>query len=250
MRQVYNHGKLKRVGVCIYCGEEGLVTNEHVFPEAWYPEDTPIDVWRWQVPACYPCNHDKYGVKESKVFPFMAMGTEPLTPGAKGIGEKAWRAMDPDAASNARDRGYREKLRALMRHRLSATPVHELAEGAARHGMQQTNDNVMVTYVLDVDLLPVIGKIARGIVYIAAGGARVNENFVVRPFREWSKVPPIFKGMIAQETYSCGPGIIIDMIRIEPYPPCSFMQIRIWGDTYVWFVAITPKGSSDSEQEL
>jgi len=49
--------KRKQNGVCIFCGKESEVTDEHIFPESWYPDDTPKDLWLWQGPACYACNH-------------------------------------------------------------------------------------------------------------------------------------------------------------------------------------------------
>ena len=42
------------------------------------------------------------------------------------------------------------------------------------------------------DILPVIGKIARGFIYIDSG-QRVTDDFVVKVFRELSAVPDVFR---------------------------------------------------------
>jgi len=38
---------------CVHCLEyfEEL-TSDHVLPKAWYPDDTPDNLEKWQVPAC------------------------------------------------------------------------------------------------------------------------------------------------------------------------------------------------------
>ena len=233
--------KLKRKanGICIFCGTEGEITDEHVFPEAWYPDDTPPDLWRWQAPACYKCNHDHYGMREAKVFPFLAMTAEPHHPGAKGIAERAFRAADQNAGKKPKDKKMRANLRELMAKRMEVVRSSDVPEGADYLGFRHQQDELLSTFVHEHDLLPVIGKIARGIIYLDCG-QRVDERFTVRLFRELSKVPPMFLGMTATVTYSCGPGIVVDLVKIKPYPPISFMQIRIW-DTHVWYAAVIPK---------
>ena len=231
--------KRKRDGECAFCGARGVVTDEHVFPLSWYPADTPSDIWKWRAPSCVECNNKKYAPKELRVFPFLAMSTDPDAPGAKGIAEKAWRAADGSAASSERDREARARLRELMKQRMEVIKSNDVAEGADYLGWRHHADEVLSTYVNESDILPVIGKIARGFVYIDSG-KRVPDGYVVKVFRELSNVPVEFRGMTAHETAMCGPGIKVDIVRINPYPPTSFMQITIW-DTHVWYVIVQPK---------
>jgi hypothetical protein len=233
--------KQKREGECVFCGAAGGVTDEHVFPEAWYPDDTPPDLWKWQVPSCWACNHDKYGTKESRVFPFLGMSAEPYHPGAKGIGDRAFRAADESLGKRPKDRESRARVRELMRERMNWIRAQDVPEGADNLGWRHQASKLLGTYVRAEDLLPVIGKIARGIIYIDSG-KRVEDDYTVKVFRELSNVPPVFRGMTANVTYSCGPGIVVDMVRVGGYyPPFCFMQIRIWGDTHVWYVGVIPK---------
>jgi len=38
-------------GRCIHCLEEfSSLTSDHVFPDSWYPETTPDNLEKWQMP--------------------------------------------------------------------------------------------------------------------------------------------------------------------------------------------------------
>jgi hypothetical protein len=217
-------GKEKRHGVCVFCGAVAEVTDEHVFPEAWYPDDTPPDVWKWQVPSCYACNHEKYGKRESRIFPFLGMTAETDHAGAKGIGERAFRAADESLGKKPKDKKSRARVRELMKERAQVIRPDEVPEGADHLGWRHQATSLLSTYVHESDMLPVIGKIARGVIYIDSG-RRVEDDYSVKVWRELSKVPAVFLGMTANVTYSCGPGIVVDMVRVaDHYPPMCFMR--------------------------
>jgi hypothetical protein len=94
-------------GRCVHCGDEFMaLTGDHVFPEGWYPEDTPQNMEKWQAPSCESCNA-KYGKIEKRLLEILALGTDPRLPGAKGVAEKALRSFDPAAAKSPRDLAHR-----------------------------------------------------------------------------------------------------------------------------------------------
>ncbi|MBW3565470.1 MAG: HNH endonuclease [Acidobacteria bacterium] len=231
----------KQYGVCTFCGKEGEVTDEHIFPESWYPDDTPKNEPKWIAPSCYECNHVKYAPKEARIFPFLAMTAEPDHPGAKGIGQRGFRAADETQGKNDRDKAARARVRELMRERMQIVKPHEVAEGADYLGWRHQNNELLTTYVKEEDILPVIGKIARGVMYLVAG-KRVDERYSVHPFRELSKVPSKFKDRKSDYSTSCGPGIVVDIAFFQPHlePPAGFLQMKVW-DTHIWYVAIIPK---------
>ena len=183
----------KANGICIFCGVRGEVTDEHIFPLSWYPDDTPADIWKWQAPSCFACNNKKYAPKELRVFPFLAMSTDPEMPGAKGIAERAWRAADTSAGKSDKEKEARSRLRELMRKRLESLKPEDVTEGADYLGWRHQTDELVATHVKAEDILPVIGKIARGFIYIDSG-QRVTDEFVVKVFRELSAVPDVFRG--------------------------------------------------------
>jgi len=46
---------------CVHCLRFfKVLTSDHVFPVSWYPETTPDNLEKWQMPSCKKCN-EKYG---------------------------------------------------------------------------------------------------------------------------------------------------------------------------------------------
>jgi hypothetical protein len=46
--------KSKKLGVCVYCGNQGVVTNDHVPPKCLFPPEKRVNLIT--VAACEPCN--------------------------------------------------------------------------------------------------------------------------------------------------------------------------------------------------
>lgn len=85
-----------KIGTCAYCGADGVeVTDDHVFPDSWYPDDHPPSE-RLLVPSCSPCNH-RYGQLEERMFlPLTQMLHDPR---AEALQKRAQRTADPSAGS-------------------------------------------------------------------------------------------------------------------------------------------------------
>lgn len=231
--------KRKVNGICIFCGTEGEVTDEHIFPESWYPDDTPPNTPKWKAPSCKRCNNDYYGKRESNVFPFLAMTAEPNHPGARGIAERGFKAADESRGKDARGKAARAHTLELMRARAKLEKSRDIPEGADYLGWRHQYPNLLTTYVREEDILPVIGKIARGVLYLVTG-ERIDERFSVKPFRELSAIPPVFQGHAPNETKSCGPGVKAEIFFLPQLPKvCSLTQLTIW-DTHVWYVLVIP----------
>jgi len=231
----------KANGTCIFCGAEGEVTDEHIFPESWYPTDTPPNTPKWKAPSCYNCNHKKYAPIETRIFPFLAMTAEPDHPGAKGIADRGFRAADEAAGSSERDRGARRSVLNKMRDRAEVIRSEDVPEGSDHLGWRHQYQTLLTTSVDINDMLAVIGKIARGVIYLASG-ERVDKRYSVHPDPKLSNVPPEFKDIQAHATLEAGPGIKADILSLMPHfaSPACFMQITIW-DTLVWYIWIVPK---------
>jgi hypothetical protein len=55
-------------GRCVHCRKEVPERNwDHVFPKSWYPDTTPQNLEKWQIPSCIPCNR-KYGKIEEDLI--------------------------------------------------------------------------------------------------------------------------------------------------------------------------------------
>lgn len=98
-------------GRCVHCLKTcDTLTSDHVFPRSWYPETTPNDLEKWQMPACKKCNK-KYGKIENYLLLRFGLCLDRNQEGAKGIPEKALRSINPKAGKNIKDSYHRQKIR-------------------------------------------------------------------------------------------------------------------------------------------
>jgi hypothetical protein len=102
-------------GICAHCLQfSDDLTWDHVFPQAWYPETTPLDLEKWKMPACQDCNA-RFGRLERDLLVRLGLCVPPATAATAGIVEKVLRGLDPNAASSKRDR----RARAADRERIT-----------------------------------------------------------------------------------------------------------------------------------
>lgn len=110
-------------GKCVHCLRDPVERNwDHVFPESWYPESTPPNLAKWQVPSCIQCNSD-LGRIEKEFFVRIALCLDPNEPAFKGMEKKALRSMDPRKGKSTSDQ--------LARARLAEKLTSELMVGDA-----------------------------------------------------------------------------------------------------------------------
>jgi hypothetical protein len=76
--------KRPRLGKCVHCLKDGVrVTDDHVFPRSWYPENTSASIEKWTIPACFQCNNE-YGEIEQDLLIRLGLCIDPQSPGALG----------------------------------------------------------------------------------------------------------------------------------------------------------------------
>src|SRR6266540_4450561 len=93
-------------GPCVHCCRlVDELTWDHVFPKAWYPDDTPENLEKWKIPACRRCNVE-YGELEQDLLLRLGMSIGPEEAKATGIAEKG----DPVSAVYAIEIWGRLKL--------------------------------------------------------------------------------------------------------------------------------------------
>lgn len=112
---------------CVYCLRtlnKSEKTVDHVIATSWFPENTPPNIEKWQVPSCRDCNH-KFSKIEEDVGLRMAMCLDRKNPAATGIVEKALRAIDPSQGKNEKDQLARKRKRQKLlaeRHEMTRLP--------------------------------------------------------------------------------------------------------------------------------
>jgi hypothetical protein len=95
-------------------------TWDHVFPRAWYPETTPADLYKWQIPSCNRCNRELGKIEEDLLFR-LGLCVNP-TPETAGIIKKAQRSYKPEFAKNERDRAARATRMARIQNEMIDGP--------------------------------------------------------------------------------------------------------------------------------
>jgi len=92
-----------KVGTCIHCLEQTEdITRDHIFPKAWYPDNTPEDQQRWTAPACQKCNKG-LGKTEEKLLLRLGLCLDPKELASLGITNRMLRSISPEAGKNSKD---------------------------------------------------------------------------------------------------------------------------------------------------
>jgi hypothetical protein len=100
-------------GKCVHCLKDVEERNsDHVFPASWYPDSTPPDLEKWQIPSCIPCNSG-YGKLENDFLIKVGLCLDPNDLASKSIVETSLRALTAAAGRNPRD----------AQHRLNKSPT-------------------------------------------------------------------------------------------------------------------------------
>src|ERR1700736_2070182 len=110
------------LGKCVHCLKDPVERNlDHVFPRSWYPDETPDNIEKWQVPSCIPCN-TKYGKIESDFLSRVGLALEPEHPASRTVVQTAMRSMRPAAGRDERDK--------MLRHARGKKILAETLQGA------------------------------------------------------------------------------------------------------------------------
>jgi hypothetical protein len=158
-------------GRCVHCLKEVEERNfDHVFPESWYPDSTPADVEKWQIPSCISCNSE-YGKLEQDFLIKVGLCLDPHDPASASIVQKALRSVKPAAARNPRDAQHRlGKAQRILAQALQGDqiPDHGVFPGLGERWADVTGERTAI-------LIPkqtferITEKIVRGIYFIEDG---------------------------------------------------------------------------------
>lgn len=103
--------KKPKSGRCVHCLQKvDNLTRDHVFPSAWYPDNTPENVQRWTIPSCKKCN-EEYGRLEEDLLLRLGMCISPEDAKSSGITDKVLRSIDPQYTKDRTEKRIRERKR-------------------------------------------------------------------------------------------------------------------------------------------
>jgi len=217
-------------GKCVHCLKDVQERNsDHVFPESWYPDSTPPNLEKWQIPSCIPCNSD-YGKLEQDFFVRVGLCLDPVDPASASIVQKALRSLKPAAARNPRDANHRlGRGRRILAEALQGDqiPDHGVFPGLGdRWDMPDGRTAILVP---KESFERITEKIVRGIYYIDDG------VFIEPPFEidfyalpedglaPWNDALHKWGIIYARE-----PAVVVRRVASHDDRMCGLFEITFW----------------------
>jgi hypothetical protein len=236
-------------GNCVHCLKHfNKLTADHVFPESWYPETTPLDIEKWKIPSCLKCNHE-YGKLEEDLLWRLGLSVDPKDQKSLGITDKVLRSTNPKYAKNERDRLMRAaKLASIVKQLKVSNSVPQ--KGLLPNFGPQANlhyNGYVAIPISEENIVKLGQKIVRGITYIY-NNALITEDYSINVYViEDYKAQEVLKTI---ETFGVvqdrGPGIVVKYALTSEGGLSSLWYIEIWGRFKLYAVVIPKQGVSDA----
>ena len=207
------------------------MTEDHVIPKSWYPDTTPKVLEKWKVPCCLGCN-GRFSRIEGNLLGRLGLCLDPNDPRAKGIPQKALRAVQPSQGHSLRDQEERMKRRAaILRQTFQADEVPLM--GVLPHFGPLSNveygERFLMVKIPEKDIKEFGVKIIRGLTY-ATEKRIIDRHYQIQVFvvneRSCPEVDALLEIHGVQENIGTG---IETKRAISPRPPVGLYWIRIWG---------------------
>ena len=229
-------------GKCVHCLSDNVDrTWDHVFPRAWYPDTTPPDLYKWQIPSCHPCNRE-YGTMEEDLLFRLALCVDPHAPETAGIVEKALRSMKPEFAKDERDRAARAARAARLRSELLDGP--EIPQSAVYPGLGERwgrppTQGLGVRVPAD-SLRRLTEKIVRGIFFLEDNTFIEADHTIDFCALAEDGAGPI-KDVLNRfgREYAREPGIVVRRAVAEDQPMGAVFEIDIWAQ-FKMYASVEP----------
>ncbi|MCB1690005.1 MAG: hypothetical protein KDI33_16025 [Halioglobus sp.] len=207
---------------------------DHVFPVSWYPDSHDAQEEKWKVPSCPQCN-SKLGAIEKDLLIRLGLALNPDHPAAAGIGEKAIRSLDANAAKTGKDRKQRqrklEQIQAETTNFDSATSESTYPGFGPDRFPEHTN--LLKIGINEKHIADLTKKIVRGMLYLDEGKL-VDERFQINvyPMREHdaARMLQIVRGWNER---AHEPGIKVLRATVPEDRVTSVFRIEIWGQLFL-----------------
>lgn len=210
-------------------------TSDHVFPKSWYPDSTPPNLEKWQIPSCRKCNED-YGRLEEDLLYRMALCLDDKSWASLGLGAKVVNALNPARGRNERDT-KRRAGRAMKLMRELHVPKGDRPIVCATNSPGAEAISIRLT-----DLERVGVKIMRGLVYMHLGAVIGPECDVF--CSAMPRPEPSFDAIACAHgtIHEAGPGIQVAWAKTAQNPLYGMFLIVLFG-RYSLRGFVVPRGS-------
>jgi hypothetical protein len=218
-------------GKCVHCLKDAVDRNwDHVFPKSWYPNTTPQNLEKWQIPSCVPCN-SRYGKIEDELIGRFAVALDSKNPASAGLVETAIRAINPAAGHDECDAAARlAKQRNFLAdmYKVEEIPGAQMMPGLGeRWGRPMAQQQAIK--IPGEKLMDMTRKIVRGHAYL-------NDNMFIEPpyeiecyLAEDENVKDV-KELLDKygKEYKREPGLVIRRAPVEGDPLTALYEITFW----------------------
>lgn len=228
-------------GRCVHCLKEGAERNwDHVFPQSWYPDTTPADLEKWQIPSCVACN-DRYGKLERDLIGRLGLTLDARNAASAGLADKALRAINPDAAKNEGDAAARDaRAKKILREMYKG---EELKGKNVLPGLGERWDRPLEEQLgisIPEDSLPAMTeKIVRGITF-REDGTFIEPNQKIESFLVKDEDVNDVKEMLdrAGQEFKREPGLVVRRARSSDG---DLYEITFWNQVKTYATVSKPK---------
>jgi len=219
--------------LCVHC-LKGLDRNskskDHVFPSSWYTDDTPSNIQRWTVPSCTECNN-QFGQLEKDLFVRLAMCINPKQAEATGITTKLMRSFGAGLdASDLTDQEREIRKKLLVEVLKESFPYEDGIRSFPGFG-PHAGFPLEIQRAIKIPerlLMPVLGKVYRGIEYKLASRYVTDSNKL--KFYHVDEEPEEVSNLISKfgRVVSLGPGFQVFRVGHDKSNVILYKTI-IWG---------------------
>ena len=219
-------------GRCVHCLAYFDNRNwDHVFPKSWYPDTTPPNLAKWQIPTCYACN-EAYGKLEQDLLVRIALCLDSLIPETAGIVARGLRSIDPNTAHSQNDINARHAKLVQLRGDMllgGLTPTEGIYPNFENQWGGKAEDQGAIRVSAD-SIRKLTEKIVRGIHYLE------SKEYIEKPYAVTffaitdEDAMEITKTLKAHgERYAREPGIEVLRILAPEDGNIAFYSITIFG---------------------
>lgn len=210
--------------------KEDRKTVEHVFPKAWYPENTPANLEKWKIPSCQRCNND-YSFYEQELLVRLAFGLSDFDENVSGIIQKAKRSIKPEFAKNERDRQKRLMLKKRLIKDLSYTdqiPQRAIIPNFGPRSNIKGKQPIISIKAKYFELFT--KKIVKGLTFLWDHHL-IESDYTIKYhlLNDIDSEPFIKRINKLGETYHRGAGIVVKRAVAYDDKKSSIYHIEIWG---------------------
>jgi len=222
--------KKKQIGRCVHCLRNNIeLTSDHMFPQAWYPDATPANLEKWQLPACGECNN-RLGKIERDLLNRFAFALDTQHPASAGLVDAALRAIDPNAGKNEKDAAAREaRLRKVLAeiYRGEEIPDDQIIPGLGERWGRPKEEQIAIQ-IPRASMDEITKKIVRGLAY------REDGQFIERPYEVEAYVDnegaAVAKELLekAGKEFRREPGLVIRRAMNDGDHRIAIYEITFW----------------------